>query len=506
MSTRSGCGLVVAGNFIEASRDAGYKSIASAIAELVDNAFEAHSSTVRITIKPCQQNERSEYGVSVSDNGRGMDAQTCRNSLRFGWSSRFNKRGSHGRYGMGLPNASLSQARRVDILSSTNGRSAVATYLDADEFKNALRETIPGARKVPVSEYRKCHPFKHGTTVSWSKCDRLDDRKVTSLLSRTRIELGRIFRYQLWSGKRIEINGEYLRPIDPLFRRRSAGLGNASSYGPDLTFEMSVPNISDAADHSSVVHVRFTELPVTEWHSFSNEKKNALGIAKRAGVSIVRAGREIDYGWFFMGQQRREHYDDWWRCEVCFEPLLDELFGVTHTKQVIQPTEKLLSALTPDIERIARELNMRARKSFAIVKAQGYKRKSEKLAERYDSLIEPPAESLKTQHKNAAHCNGEGLEYRLTAKKANEVCFFAPELDGSQLTITLNTQHPFVHRACARLLDNRRMLENATDKYLELLILAAARTEVTLATNKQTRKLTRQFRQLWSNILAAYLS
>ena len=351
-----------------------------------------------------------------------MPAETCRNSLRFGWSSRFNQRGSYGRYGMGLPNASLSQARRVDIMSSRNGRSAVSTYLDADEFKQAGRETIPAAKKLPILEYRKYHPFKRGTTVFWSKCDRLDNRKLGPFFAAYAIELGRIFRYQLWSGKRIAINGDYLRPIDPLFERPGAGLIGAISYGPELLFEISLPNTSNTANRSSIVRVRFAELPVAEWHSFSNEKKNAAGIAKRAGVSIVRAGREIDYGWFFMGQKRRENYDDWWRCEVRFEPVLDELFGVTHTKQVIQPTEKLLAALTPDVERIARELNMRARKSFAMVKAHGYKRKSEKLAERYDSLIEPPAETAKSHHNNATpRSNGRpsvgGLEYRLIAKK-----------------------------------------------------------------------------------------
>jgi len=164
------------------------------------------------------------------------------------------------------------------------------------------------------------------------------------------------------------------------------------------------------------------------------------------------------------------------------------------------------------VERIARELNMRARNSFAMVKAQVYKRKSEKLAERYDSLIEPPAEAFKSHHNNAAPgWNGRGrisggLEYKLTWKKADDVSFFAPELHGSCLTIALNTQHPFVHRACAGVLNSRSVVENVSDKYLELLILAAARTEVTLRSNKETRKWTRQYRELWSNILAAYLS
>src|SRR5207237_3592064 len=122
-------------------------------------------------------------------------------------------------------------------------------------------------------------------------------------------------------------------------------------------------------------------------------EKNAQSIAKRAGVSIVRAGREIDRGWFFMGQKRRENYDDWWRCEVRFDPDLDEMFGVTHTKQEIRQTEKLVAILTPDMENIARELNARARKAFLSVKADKPARPSEKRAERFDNLIEPPADA-----------------------------------------------------------------------------------------------------------------
>jgi hypothetical protein len=45
--------------------------------------------------------------------------------------------------------------------------------------------------------------------------------------------------------------------------------------------------------------------------ALSNEEKSSLGISKRAGVSILRGGREIDYGWHFMGSKRKENYDDW---------------------------------------------------------------------------------------------------------------------------------------------------------------------------------------------------
>src|SRR4051812_46433851 len=99
--------LIVPENFIQATRDSGYKSLGSAIAELVDNAFEAKAKVVQITIDKTN-GAVDQPQVIVADDGRGMDPATLRQSLRFGWSSRFNQRNSHGRYGMGLPNASLS--------------------------------------------------------------------------------------------------------------------------------------------------------------------------------------------------------------------------------------------------------------------------------------------------------------------------------------------------------------------------------------------------------------
>lgn len=389
MKKNAAASLIVASQFIEASRDSGYKTLGSALAELIDNAFEAKATEAVVTVARTECGDKTEATVAVSDDGRGMDSDTCRNALRFGWSSRFNQRDSHGRYGMGLPNASLSHARRVDVLSSTDGRHASMAYLDADEFRDQRRETIAESCSISVPEFRQAHPFNKGTTVVWRKCDRLENRKFGPLTKRLRAELGRLFRYQLWTGKRIKLNGEAVLPIDPLFEKSGSGLTGARGYGSELPYEVAMPGTGA----SSVIRVRFTELPVAEWHSLSNAEKNSVGIAKGAGVSVIRSGREIDFGWFFMGQKRKENYDDWWRCEVRFEPDLDELFGVTHTKQEIHPGEKLLSILTPDMEKIARELNGRARRAFLEVKGDTASRDSEKLAERHDSLLEPPCEA-----------------------------------------------------------------------------------------------------------------
>ena len=113
--------------------------------------------------------------------------------------------------------------------------------------------------------------------------------------------------------------------------------------------------------------MRFSELPVDKWHDLPAAEKKARGITNAPCVSVVRAGREIDRGWFFMGGKRRENYDDWWRCEVSFDPVLDELFGITNSKQAISPRGELIDMLGPDLEPIARALNGRVRRQFEMV-------------------------------------------------------------------------------------------------------------------------------------------
>ncbi len=128
---------------------------------------------------------------------------------------------------------------------------------------------------------------------------------------------------------------------------------------------------TDAENPSSPagrVEILFTELPVAEWHELSNEEKRSRGVANGAGVSIVRGKREVDFGWFFMGAKRRENYDDWWRCELRFDPDLDDAFGITHTKQQIRPKDYLSEALQPILEDTAKALNSRVRQKHLNLK------------------------------------------------------------------------------------------------------------------------------------------
>ncbi len=287
--------IVALNRFIEATRGSGYKNTSAAVAELIDNSFEAEASVVEIFINELSIDARRELQVIVSDNGHGMTPSVLRLALQFGGSTRFNSRLGVGRYGMGLPNSSLSQGRRVDVYSWTQPGVVWWTHLDVDEIATGAIQNVPKPVRARLKTVDCISESPHGTVVVWSKCDRLNHKKVKTLTAKLHAELGKTFRKQIYSGKTIKINGETVQPIDPLFLHKGANLLGATQYGPTLKYEVKVPGCGSKARTASV-SITFSELPIEQWHNLSNDEKRSYNISKGAGVSVVRGNREIDYG------------------------------------------------------------------------------------------------------------------------------------------------------------------------------------------------------------------
>jgi hypothetical protein len=220
----------------------------------------------------------------------------------------------------------------------------------------------------------------------------------------------------------------------------------------------------------------------------------------------IRAGREIDYGWYFMRSKRKENYDDWWRCEISFAPDLDELFGVTHTKQKVNPTEPLNGILGPDLERIARELNAAVRKRYLSIR-QGEKRfKSESIAEKRDHLMEPirirSASPAPTGKK--FDLNGSRLGYIVGETSANALSFYVPSLVRDNLKVVLNRDHNFYQKVYRPLVGAERVEPALVVEHLQLLLLAAGRAECALRSRAE-KETAEKLRETWSNVLTAFL-
>jgi len=72
-----------------------------------------------------------------------MSASDLRTALQFGGSGRFNDRNGSGRFGMGLPNSSLSQARRLEVFTWQKHKQVLCCHLDADEIAQGKMSKVP---------------------------------------------------------------------------------------------------------------------------------------------------------------------------------------------------------------------------------------------------------------------------------------------------------------------------------------------------------------------------
>ena len=517
MSKRSNS-IVALDKFILSTRDSGYKSTPSAVSELIDNALQAGARKVAISIEKVDGLAGADLRIQVADDGCGMDRPSLVQAMRFGGSGRFNDRAGLGRFGMGLPNASLGQSRRVTVHTWQSAASVLSTYLDVDEIASGGVESVPDPvrQKSAAPDIIRLSP-EHGTTVVWERCDRLDNRRTTTLARKLSAALGRIFRHFLFDGLTIEINGLAVKPLDPLYLHPDAVHSGARSFQSSWSCEI-YADPSDEASPVGTVEVLFSELPVDAWNGLSNEQKRGLGIADGAGVSIVRAGREVDYGWFFMGAKRRENYDDWWRCEVRFEPILDEAFGITHTKQQIRPKDYLSEALNGFMETTAKALNARARDTFASIKQSKASTSAEEVAVARDTRMKPlpPSQGngpTLADYKLLFDRNPvlRGIQetdkttYHLLEDEIGSSLFLESIRVGNAIVGVVNPRHQFYRQVYEPIMSGKEIDGVQLASALRLTVLAAARAEASF-TNPVERKVVAAFRTEWSQAMDVLLA
>jgi len=327
--------------------------------------------------------------------------------------------------------------------------------------------------------------------------------------------LGRIFRHFLWDGVHMVVNDSVVTPVDPLYLKSPSRVLGGAIFQEPTDLMIRTPPTGGELGRRGQVTITFSELPVREWHDLPNDEKRRRGLSNGAGVSVVRAGREVDYGWFFMGSKRRENYDDWWRCEVRFEPELDEAFGITHSKQQIRPAPYLLEALVPVLEATARALNGRARKEHQRVKTSVTSSAAETHAAAREVALEPlpvrrrlppghAEEIARLTHRHPtlgeAPLGGDRVsEYKFIEDTLDDGAFFRPVRDKGRLTIVINPRHAFYQKMYVP-------AQEAGPEALALIqlgLLAAARAEV--SATAQGARAVAAFRKEWGRVLGVYM-
>jgi Histidine kinase-, DNA gyrase B-, and HSP90-like ATPase len=384
---------------LESQRRSGYRSTAAAAREIVDNAIEAGAKRIDIVFNrpkhlKAYQRQDSISAIAFIDNGSGMLPKMARYALSWGAGTHFDDPAFIGKFGFGLPNASINQTQLVEVYTKTADAPAITkAKLDIQHVKQfdatKIEPTVKSELPEFVQEYMEKNglTFDYGTVVVWVKPDRLSVRTPSNMREHLVDDFGVTYRYLL---RDIELNveGTRVESIDPLFldpkaryflpqdqggAQQTLDKRIAVKYVKDPeTGDLHLQRVEDASElheddlnlfAAGVIHVRVSRFPygfASEAADASSDARRRLDIRKsRRGMSFVRADREIETIDVFpksvkdvskgLGKwPRLESYAYHWGVEVRFDPKLDDVFGITNDKQTVRPVEDFWRVLVSE--------------------------------------------------------------------------------------------------------------------------------------------------------------
>ncbi len=355
---------------IDSMKDSGYKDAAHAVAELIDNSIQAGEELSQKTEVELICIEKDQFlserrtshieKIAVYDNACGMTKDILSFALAFGHGTRKNASSGMGKFGMGLPNASISQCDRVDVWSWVNNE-IYHTYLDIDEIIEQKKEIVPEPvlkEFLPVEWVKRISSEirESGTLIVWSKLERLKWKRHKAFFSNTEFIIGRMYRYFIrdnkcsirfaaYSKDSTVLAETYVKPNDPLYLMTNSQAPFIKDINWDCSSESAFFNINPTDQELKVkykgsessIFIRTTKArkeirrPLAELGK--NPGDTALGkqCAKNQGISIVRSGRELELNRSF--DIAYDPVERFWGMEIEFSPCLDEVFGVTNNKQ-----------------------------------------------------------------------------------------------------------------------------------------------------------------------------
>ncbi len=376
--------LFVPEAFVHGIRHIGYKSNLESIAELVDNSIQAYAERVDLLFDFARDGSVAKpTQLALVDDGHGMGPAMLRFAMMWGGTHRENDRAGLGRFGYGLPCATVSMGRRFSIYSKLERGSIYAVtldldLLDADAYRNAEGELeIPAALPARLPDFvsnalADSHPtgWKSGTVVVIDKLDRLDWTTATGLRRNLVRHFGVAY-HKLLRTTSIYVDGEQVAPIDPLFLSTDAEL---YALDEDRAHALDPVTVTIAGDPGArgEVTLRYAWLPPS--FGAIDKRRDAIGINANSrfpilkqyhGIIFSRNGRVVDV----QGRTPWTTFinnDRYIRVEIEFSASLDEAFGVTTSKQQVSLSPQMWDRLrTAGLPKAIEHLRFKVRSAKA---------------------------------------------------------------------------------------------------------------------------------------------
>jgi Histidine kinase-, DNA gyrase B-, and HSP90-like ATPase len=364
-----GWDLMVGDAFVRGMRDIGYKSTSFALAELIDNAMQASATHVDIVFG--FDGGATPTKIAVVDDGYGMEPKMIRASLVWGAGTRGEDRSGFGKYGYGLPSASVSQCHRVTVCSKTEEGEWHSAYLDIDEIADGAwtkgnRIEMPEQQPEDppqfvldyLAEEGRLESFTSGTIIMWEGLDRVEPKRREGLRASLVTDLGVIYRNFLVECP-MTVDGVDVEPCDPLFLTEGFRYYDLDE---DRAIELPPADVEwkdkKTGEIIGKMRVRFARMPATFFRKPEAKHTNRPGTSgtnerleiadRNNGIIFCRNGRQIDVirpPRKMRGASFNATTDRFWAVEVDFDATLDELFAITTSKQQVRPDDSVWDVL-----------------------------------------------------------------------------------------------------------------------------------------------------------------
>jgi hypothetical protein len=494
---------------IDSLRYLGYSN-QSAVADIVDNCWDAQASKVLIDIG----GEKRDIVITIADNGVGMDDRELDQALRLGSLIDKNVDSDLGKFGMGLVTASLSLGRRTEVITKDKNGKLLHSIVDVDEIKkaDAFCKFIGPADASAAQLFEKYLPgSESGTVVRVSKCDQIQQAKADTFAKHATGHLGRIYRVFLDSGKSLLVNNISISATDPLMMNEGAEIESDEKYEIKL-------EDADGILRTEDIRVRLVLLP-----SYGQDGNKDRGInPQNQGLYVLRNHREIASA-VWLGITNRHSTKNRIRGEIFFPASLDEHMGVNFTKHELHPKQAVWDKLNQIIAPQVRTLTNKALRDQKGREDQqvSHDEASRLIGQKANLLAKPKLEIERRSQKSGDSQKQPESEREpkkrenLTRTQLKEIslpCRFETKemglagaiydsyVQGKTLVIQWNTDHPFYQRFILDNRDNPSMVTAA-----DFLVYSLAAAEEIYAPEDE-RNLLQSLRSIFSSNMRTLLT
>lgn len=370
-------------------KNAGYKTTVHALAELIDNAYEANASHVAVVLMVDRANKLKR--IATVDNGKGMDAELLQMAMCEKAGTYLDRkhgggpdsRKKLGKYGVGLPKASISQCNHFEVWSWTSDGPSEAHYnqvnITDDEWIKAGAEIDVSRKAAAPTDWlavAELDGTDHGTMISWSELDGITWTRArwgsnSGLIPNLEFEVGRVYRKLLDQENAsfkvtvhvvderfesieepIEISGN-----DPLYVTPGLSVPRSADeegnlWPPDdplfddVTGTLEQPSLMIELETGEKVEIRW-RASLAKINTFAQFNRKSAGslphgrhAKKNVGLSILREDREISLSLALANPS--EPRERWFGVEIEIPHQLDAYLGMTNNKQEYTRLETVL--------------------------------------------------------------------------------------------------------------------------------------------------------------------